>query len=108
MRAICNDENYFLIDGSKASFSSSISISPPIVSFTGLVDNEPLPVHLRSVAKYVFEASYSPIEAGAYLLNVTWGGRLVKGCPLKIQAEDRGNENSAASKVDNTQNGIYI
>ena len=74
-------------------------MSPPTVSFTGLVDNEPCSVQLRSVAKYVFEASYSPKEAGTYLLNVTWGGRLVKGCPLKIQAEDRGNDNSAASKV---------
>ena len=69
------------------------------MSFTGLVDKDPLPVHLRSVAKDVYEACYNPVEAGMYLLNVTWGGRLVKGCPLEIEAEDGGNNNSSASKV---------
>ena len=39
--------------------------------------------------------------SGNYLLNVTWAGRLVKGCPLRITAEseDVGNENTAAAKV---------
>ena len=110
VRAVCNDENYFLIDGSKA---GSVG-SPPAVTLTGMVDNEPQPVHLRAVAKDVYEASYNPREGGAYLLNVTWAGRLVKGCPLKIEAEDRGGngngggDNSAASKVFCSGEGLRL
>ena len=53
----------------------------------------------------MYEACYRPVVPGTYLLNVTWGGRLVKGCPLTIATHD-GGPNSAASKV--TMNGSIL
>jgi hypothetical protein len=56
VRAVCNDENYFIIDGSKANGGGGGGGAPPNVTLTGLVDNEHEPVHLRAMAKNVYEA----------------------------------------------------
>ena len=39
----------------------------------------------------MWEAFYTPARPGTYLLNVTWAGRLVKECPLKVIVEPPSN-----------------
>lgn len=41
-------------------------------------------VNLQPVSENVYKATYSPSQPGAYLLNVMWSDRQVKGCPLKV------------------------
>ena len=80
IKALCNEDNYFLIDGSKAAKGNPTA--------TLSTSSHDVAVSIRAVAKDVYEAVYHPHYPGNYLLNVTWAGRLVKGCPLKITADD--------------------
>ena len=50
---------------------------------------------LLQVGQNIWEAVYTPSRPGTYLLNVTWAGRLVKECPLKVMVDPPSN----ASKV---------
>ena len=96
VKAVCHEDNYFIIDGSKTGESNG----SPHVALEDVYNGKGLPVQVRSVAKEVYEACYNPKSPGELLLNVTWAGRLVKGCPLKIKASGLGAiENTPASKV---------
>ncbi|XP_014240191.1 filamin-A isoform X2 [Cimex lectularius] len=74
--AICNQIAEFNIDGSQA------GPGVPEVSLKGM-KNE-IKVNLLHLDDNIYKASYLPTAAGAYLLNVMWSGRQVKGCPLKV------------------------
>uniref|UniRef100_A0A1B6F8Y3 Filamin n=9 Tax=Cicadellinae TaxID=33370 RepID=A0A1B6F8Y3_9HEMI len=54
----------------------------PEVSLTGMKND--IKVNLHQVGENVYRATYIPHHPGAYLLNVMWSDRQVKGCPLKV------------------------
>jgi len=87
MSATCGEESIFVIDGSDGGDGE------PVVSLSGI--DSTIPVSCRAVSHNIWEASYIPARPGTYLLNVTWAGRLVKECPLKVSVEPPSN----ASKV---------
>jgi len=87
MSATCGEESVFVIDGSEGGDGE------PVVSLSGI--DSIIPVSCRAVSHNIWEASYIPGRPGTYLLNVTWAGRLVKECPLKVSVEPPSN----ASKV---------
>ena len=85
VKASCHEDNFFLIDGSKA----AQGYHPKVLLTNGLNDSS-LPIDMRLVAKDVYEVCYTPNNSGNYFLNVTWGDRVVNGCPLKIVAQEAG------------------
>jgi len=87
MSATCGEESIFVIDGSDGGDGE------PVVSLSGI--DSTIPVSCRAVSHNIWEASYIPARPGTYLLNVTWAGRLVKECPLKVSVDPPSN----ASKV---------
>ncbi|KAG8281178.1 hypothetical protein J6590_063971 [Homalodisca vitripennis] len=74
--AVCNQQAEFTIDGSQA------GPGMPEVSLTGMKND--IKVNLHQVGENVYRATYIPHHPGAYLLNVMWSDRQVKGCPLKV------------------------
>ncbi|CAB0009652.1 unnamed protein product, partial [Nesidiocoris tenuis] len=62
--AICNQVAEFNIDGSQA------GPGIPEVTLTGM-KNE-IKVNLQHIGDNVYKATYTPVSAGAYLLNVMW------------------------------------
>ncbi len=102
-QAVANEQNFFLIDGSRGGFSGA----PKVYLSDGHIE---VPVELRMVGKDVYEANYVPRSGGDYQLSVTWGGRLVKGCPLTIGVEDASSpqHNSAAAKVFCSGEGLRL
>ena len=98
LSATCGEESYFVIDGSEA------GAGEPVVSMSGL-DNT-IPVSCRQVAQNVWEATYVPSRSGTYLLNVTWAGRLVKECPLKVIIEPPSNASKVVCSGEGLRSGI--
>ena len=88
--ASCGEENHFTIDGSAAPEGGKpeVQISSQKTS---------LNVKLKNVGYNLYQAFYSPRTPGTYLLYVLWSGRQVKGCPLKVIAEDNRGTNRAVS-----------
>jgi len=74
--ARCGQEAEFTIDGSQAGPGA------PEVTMSGVKAD--INVHLHPSGNNVYRAAYTPSVAGAYLLNVAWSGRQIKGCPLKV------------------------
>lgn len=91
------EETEFIIDGNEAGSGH------PEITLTGVKAD--IPIKVSQVAHNVFKANYTPsiqgkkllnnsggfelvlIRAfclGTYLLNVLWGHKQVKGCPLKV------------------------
>ena len=89
--ATCGEDNHFTIDGSAAAESGK-----PEVQISSL--KTVLNVKLKNVGYNLYQAFYSPRTPGTYLLNVLWSGRQVKGCPLKVIAEDNRGTNKAVSR----------
>ncbi|CAH0381358.1 unnamed protein product [Bemisia tabaci] len=54
----------------------------PEVTLTGMKTD--LKVDLQNTGDNIYKATYCPTVPGAYLLNVMWSDRQVKGCPLKV------------------------
>ncbi|TRY63575.1 hypothetical protein TCAL_00888 [Tigriopus californicus] len=90
--AICQEDNFFMIDGSRAAQGT------PDVKLTDAT-NLPLAVRLRKVDADVYEARYSPSTPGDYMLSIKWAGHLIKGCPLNITASPGSASEQPASKV---------
>ena len=88
--ASCGEENHFTIDGSAAPEGGKPEVQ---ISSQKTVLN----VKLKNVGYNLYQAFYSPRMPGTYLLNVLWSGRQVKGCPLKVIAEDNRGTNRAVS-----------
>ncbi|KDR11639.1 Filamin-A [Zootermopsis nevadensis] len=74
--ARCHEEAEFTIDGSQA------GPGLPEVTLTGMKAD--IKVQLQNLGNSVYRAIYTPTVPGAYLLNVMWSDRQVKGCPLKV------------------------
>ncbi|XP_072156699.1 filamin-B isoform X2 [Bemisia tabaci] len=74
--ALCNSVAEFTIDGSQA------GPGIPEVTLTGMKTD--LKVDLQNTGDNIYKATYCPTVPGAYLLNVMWSDRQVKGCPLKV------------------------
>lgn len=89
-----NEEAEFVIDGSEA------GPGVPEVSLCGVKAD--IPVQVKSVGNNVYKASYTASVGGVYLLNVMWSGRLVRGCPAKVNV----STNADASKVICTGDGL--
>ena len=99
--ASCGEENHFTIDGSAAPEGGKpeVQISSQKTS---------LNVKLKNVGYNLYQAFYSPRTPGTYLLNVLWSGRQVKGCPLKVIAEDNRGTNRAVSVSRIYQKNLII
>ncbi|XP_023727803.1 filamin-C isoform X3 [Cryptotermes secundus] len=74
--ARCHEEAEFTIDGSQA------GPGLPEVTLTGMKTD--IKVQLQNLGNSTYRATYTPTIPGAYLLNVMWSDRQVKGCPLKV------------------------
>ena len=98
LSAVCGEESYFIIDGSEGGSGD------PVVSMSGL--DSTIPVLCRQVGQNVWEAVYTPGRPGTYLLNVTWAGRLVKECPLKVVVEPPSNASKVVCSGDGLRSGI--
>ncbi|XP_054168385.1 filamin-C-like [Oppia nitens] len=70
------EESEFTIDGTDAGNGQ------PEVTLTGVKTD--IPVKVTQISSKVFKAVYMPSIQGTYLLNVIWGQKQVKGCPLKV------------------------
>ena len=70
------EETEFVIDGTDA------GAGQPEVTLTGVKAD--IPVRVVPISSKVYKAIYTPSIQGTYLLNVIWGQKQVKGCPLKV------------------------
>ncbi|XP_042865445.1 filamin-A-like isoform X5 [Penaeus japonicus] len=77
--ARCGDQSEFIIDGSAAGPGA------PDVTMSGTKAD--ITVSLTHQGGGIWRAVYSPMVPGAYLLNVMWSDRQVRGCPLKVNVE---------------------
>ncbi|XP_013775194.1 LOW QUALITY PROTEIN: filamin-A-like [Limulus polyphemus] len=91
------EEAEFLIDGSEAGPGS------PEVSVSGVKAD--IPVNLIPQGNNVYKAVYTPAVPGAYLLNVMWSERQVKGCPLKVAVSLSCDPNKVACSGDGLRGG---
>ncbi|XP_050433144.1 filamin-A isoform X2 [Adelges cooleyi] len=94
--ATCGQPAEFTIDGSQAGPGN------PVVTLAG--SRNEIPVNVVKAGENLYHATYSPVSPGAYLLNVLWGHRQVKGCPMKINVTGVCD----ASKVLCTGDGLGI
>lgn len=70
-----------------------------MVQITGYDQQNDIVVKSRPVAENFYKCEYIPEKPGAYLLNICWNGRQLKGAPFKVNV--RGSEyNKKALPVD--------
>lgn len=96
--AVCGEESIFVIDGSEAGEGE------PDVKLSGI--ESMVAVNCVPIGSNVWEATYSPLKPGTYLLNVTWAGRLVKECPLKIVVDPPSNASKVICSGDGLRSGV--
>ncbi|XP_068231445.1 filamin-A isoform X3 [Palaemon carinicauda] len=77
--ARCGEQSEFIIDGSAAGPGA------PDVTMSGTKAD--VSVSLTQQGGGIWHAVYTPMLPGAYLLNVMWSDRQVRGCPLKVNVE---------------------
>lgn len=77
--ARCGDQSEFIIDGSAAGPGA------PDVTMSGTKAD--ISISLSHQGGGIWRAIYTPMVPGAYLLNVMWSDRQVRGCPLKVNVE---------------------
>lgn len=92
------EEIDFTIDGSAAGPGT------PEVSFSGVKAD--VSVNIQRIGNNIYRATYVPIVAGSYLVNVTWSGRLVKGCPVKVNVVAVANASRVICAGDGLQSGV--
>ncbi|KAK4318529.1 hypothetical protein Pmani_010470 [Petrolisthes manimaculis] len=78
--ARCGEQAEFIIDGLSAGPGA------PDVTMSGTKTD--VFVSLRDEGDGVWRAFYTLLIPGAYLLNVMWSDRQVRGCPLKVSVAD--------------------
>ncbi|XP_054721310.1 filamin-A-like [Uloborus diversus] len=91
------EEAEFVIDGSEAGPGS------PEVSLAGVKAD--IPVQILSIGTNIYKVLYTPSVPGAYLLNVMWSERQVKGCPLKITVTAACDSQKVACSGDGLRGG---
>ncbi|KAG9511032.1 Filamin-A [Fragariocoptes setiger] len=74
--ARCGETTEFTIDG------ANVSPDRPRVFMTG--SEADIDVDLRQVDDKLWKATYVAQQPGCYMLNVYWGDKQVRGCPLKV------------------------
>ncbi|XP_052706918.1 filamin-C-like isoform X4 [Crassostrea angulata] len=79
--AIVREEAEFIIDGSQAGPEYHQN-SAPEVSLTGV--RAEINVKVVSLGGGKHRCTYIPVVPGAYLLNITWNGRQLRGSPYKV------------------------
>ena len=77
--ARCGENSEFIIDGSNAGPGS------PDVTMSGTKAD--VVVDVKAEGGGLWRATYNPRLPGAYLLNVMWSDRQVRGCPLKVSLQ---------------------
>lgn len=96
--ARCGTEAEFIVDGSGAGPGT------PDVTMSGTKTD--IHVGLASEGNGVWHAKYTPIVAGAYLLNVMWNDRQVRGCPLKVIVESVADSSKVLCSGDGLRHGM--
>lgn len=76
----------FTIDGTEADQGD------PMVQLTSYDKQNDIVVKSRPVAVNIFKCEYIPEKPGAYLLNICWNGRQLRGAPFKVTV--RGSEHN--------------
>ncbi|XP_034327974.2 filamin-A isoform X1 [Magallana gigas] len=79
--AIVREEAEFIIDGSQAGPEYHQNRAPE-VSLTGV--RAEINVKVVSLGGGKHRCTYIPVVPGAYLLNITWNGRQLRGSPYKV------------------------
>ncbi|GIZ01212.1 filamin-A [Caerostris extrusa] len=91
------EEAEFTIDGSEAGPGS------PEVTLGGVKAD--IPVQILPIGNNVYKVIYVPTVPGAYLLNVMWSERQVKGCPLKVNISASCDSQKVACSGDGLRGG---
>lgn len=93
------EEGEFVIDGSLAGPGS------PDVKIVGLKSH--VNVAITPLGDDKFRCTYIPEQPGAYLLNVKWGDRDVKGSPFKISVAAQADPNKVFCSSETLRTAIY-
>lgn len=96
--ARCGDRSEFIIDGSLAGPGA------PDVTMTGTKAD--VIVALTHQGGGVWQAEYTPMVPGAYLLNVMWSDRQVRGCPLKVNVESVADASRVVCSGEGLRHGM--
>ncbi|KAG7158756.1 Filamin-A-like 5 [Homarus americanus] len=96
--ARCGDQSDFVIDGSAAGPGA------PDVTMTGTKTD--ISVSLTHQEGGLWQAVYTPMVPGAYLLNVMWSDRQVRGCPLKINVESVADASRVVCSGEGLRHGM--
>ncbi|KAK8743524.1 hypothetical protein OTU49_001121 [Cherax quadricarinatus] len=96
--ARCGDQSEFIIDGSAAGPGA------PDVTMSGTKTD--ISVSLTHQGGGLWRAVYTPIVPGAYLLNVMWSDRQVRGCPLKVNVESAADASRVVCSGEGLRHGM--
>nr|XP_045601850.1 filamin-A-like isoform X1 [Procambarus clarkii] len=96
--ARCGDQSEFIIDGSAAGPGA------PDVTMSGTKTD--ITVSLTHQGGGLWRAVYTPIVPGAYLLNVMWSDRQVRGCPLKVNVESAADASRVVCSGEGLRHGM--
>ncbi|XP_045132539.1 filamin-B-like isoform X2 [Portunus trituberculatus] len=96
--ARCGDRSEFVIDGSLAGPGA------PDVTMTGTKAD--VNVALNHQGGGIWQAEYTPMVPGAYLLNVMWSDRQVRGCPLKVNVESVADASRVVCSGEGLRHGM--
>ncbi|XP_061194598.1 filamin-A-like isoform X4 [Saccostrea echinata] len=80
--ATVREEAEFVIDGSQAGPEYLQQNSAPEVTLTGV--RAEINVKVVNLGGGKHRCTYIPVVPGAYLLNITWNGRQLRGSPYKV------------------------
>ncbi|CAD5125182.1 DgyrCDS13424 [Dimorphilus gyrociliatus] len=93
------EEAEFVIDGSQAGPGA------PDVKIVGLKVH--VNVAITPIGEDKFRCTYIPEQPGAYLLNVKWGDKDVKGSPFKISVSAQADPNKVFCLNETLRTAIY-
>jgi len=96
--ARCGDQAEFIIDGASAGTGA------PDVTMSGTKTD--IPVNLTPQGNGVWQSTYTPVLPGAYLLNVMWSDRQVRGCPLKVIVESVADASRVICSGEGLRHGV--
>ncbi|KAK3891382.1 hypothetical protein Pcinc_004729 [Petrolisthes cinctipes] len=96
--ARCGEQAEFIIDGSSAGPGA------PDVTMSGTKTD--VFVSLGDEGGGVWRAFYTPLIPGAYLLNVMWSDRQVRGCPLKVNVESVADASRVVCSGEGLRHGM--
>lgn len=96
--ARCGEQAEFIIDGSSAGPGA------PDVTMSGTKTD--VFVSLGDQGGGVWRAVYTPLMPGAYLLNVMWSDRQVRGCPLKVNVESVADASRVVCSGEGLRHGM--